>query len=63
VINDKVTLSVEDSGPGIPEEKRRNLYYGRLQESLDASNQGTGMGSNLCRKLILDRSLSFSISA
>ena len=46
-----VTLSVEDSGPGIPEEKRRNLYA-RFQESLDALNQGTGIGLNLCRKLI-----------
>jgi signal transduction histidine kinase len=48
VIDDKVILSVEDSGPGIPEEKRRNLY-GRFQESLDALNQGTGVGLNLCR--------------
>jgi signal transduction histidine kinase/CheY-like chemotaxis protein len=51
VIDDMVTLSVEDSGPGIPEEKRRNLYA-RFQESLDALNQGTGIGLNLCRKLI-----------
>ena len=51
VIDDRVTLSVEDSGPGIPEEKRRNLYA-RFQESLDALNQGTGIGLNLCRNLI-----------
>jgi signal transduction histidine kinase len=56
VINDKVTLSVEDTGPGIPEEKRRDLYGARFQEqSLDALNQGTGTGiglKHLCRKLI-----------
>jgi CheY-like chemotaxis protein len=51
VIDDKVRLSVEDSGSGIPEEKRRNLYD-RFQESLDTLNQGTGIGLNLCRKLI-----------
>jgi signal transduction histidine kinase/CheY-like chemotaxis protein len=51
VIDDNVTLSVEDSGPGIPEEKRRHLYD-RFQESLDTLSQGTGIGLNLCQKLI-----------
>jgi signal transduction histidine kinase/CheY-like chemotaxis protein len=51
VIDDNVTLSVEDSGPGIPEEKRRHLYD-RFQESLDTLSQGTGIGLNLCLKLI-----------
>jgi signal transduction histidine kinase/CheY-like chemotaxis protein len=51
VIDDNVTISVEDSGPGIPEEKRRHLYD-RFQESLDTLSQGTGIGLNLCLKLI-----------
>ncbi|CAB9523858.1 Adaptive-response sensory-kinase SasA [Seminavis robusta] len=46
-----VELSVEDSGSGIPESKRQNLFA-RFQESLDSMNQGTGVGLNLCRTLV-----------
>lgn len=41
---------MEDSGPGIPEGKRGNLF-GKFQESLDLLNQGTGIGLHLCEKL------------
>lgn len=34
-------ISVEDSGPGIPESKRNKLFQ-KFQESLDSLNQGTG---------------------
>lgn len=37
-----VQLSVEDSGPGIPAEKREHLFD-KYQESLDTLSQGTGM--------------------
>ena len=43
-VNDKtglVYISVEDSGPGVPEEKRSKLFE-KFQESLDTLNQGTG---------------------
>ena len=46
-----VQLLVEDSGEGIPEAKRRNLF-GRFQESLDSCTQGTGVGLNLCKTLV-----------
>ena len=41
VVNGQVEVSVEDSGPGIPESKRNRLFA-KFQESLDELNQGTG---------------------
>jgi CheY-like chemotaxis protein len=45
-----VQLHVEDSGPGIPQEKRSNLFA-KFQESLDLLNQGTGIGLCLSKHL------------
>ncbi|KAL3909414.1 MAG: hypothetical protein SGARI_002608, partial [Bacillariaceae sp.] len=45
-----VELYVEDSGPGIPESKRKSLFN-KWQDSLDVLNQGTGIGLALCEKL------------
>ena len=44
-------ISVEDSGPGIPLEKRKNMFE-RFQDSLDSLQQGTGVGLNLCQNLV-----------
>jgi len=44
-------LAVEDSGPGIPIEKQKDLFA-KFQESLDILRQGTGMGLFLCKSLI-----------
>ncbi|KAL3936947.1 MAG: hypothetical protein SGARI_002342 [Bacillariaceae sp.] len=46
-----VKLSVDDSGSGIPVEKRQRLFT-KYQESLDALNQGTGIGLHLCKNLV-----------
>ncbi|KAL3909884.1 MAG: hypothetical protein SGILL_007910, partial [Bacillariaceae sp.] len=46
-----VKLSVDDSGSGIPLEKRQRLFT-KYQESLDALNQGTGIGLHLCKNLV-----------
>jgi signal transduction histidine kinase/CheY-like chemotaxis protein len=46
-----VTLYVEDSGPGIPVEKRKKLFA-KFQESLDSLHQGTGIGLCLCLNLM-----------
>lgn len=43
-------LHIEDSGPGIPAEKRDRLFA-KFQESLDALSQGTGIGLAVCRNL------------
>lgn len=48
--NGTVQVVVEDSGPGIPLEKRPNLFR-KFQESLDSMNQGTGVGLCLCKNL------------
>lgn len=45
-----VRVFVEDSGPGIPSEKRDKLFE-KFQSSLDTLCQGTGIGLNLCRDL------------
>jgi signal transduction histidine kinase/CheY-like chemotaxis protein len=51
VVDNSVCVYVEDSGPGIPKAKRNNMFC-RFQESLDALNQGTGVGLNLCKNII-----------
>jgi signal transduction histidine kinase/CheY-like chemotaxis protein len=51
VVEGNVQLCVEDSGPGIPESKRK-ILFSKFQESLDSLNQGTGIGLCLCKNLI-----------
>jgi CheY-like chemotaxis protein len=51
LVDGMVQLFVEDSGPGIPVEKRDRLFS-KFQESLDSLNQGTGIGLCVCRNLI-----------
>jgi signal transduction histidine kinase/CheY-like chemotaxis protein len=50
VVDDKVHVYVEDSGPGIPMDKRGTLFK-KFQTSLDSLNQGTGIGLSLCKHL------------
>lgn len=45
-----VVVYIEDSGPGIPEEKRQQLFR-KFQDSLDVLNQGTGIGLSVCKNL------------
>jgi CheY-like chemotaxis protein len=49
-IDGNVKLHVDDSGPGIPMEKRKKLFV-KFQESLDSLNQGTGIGLSLSKNL------------
>jgi len=49
--NGLVELRVDDSGPGIPPEKRSQVF-GKFQQSLDSLQQGTGIGLSLCKKMI-----------
>ncbi|CAB9514998.1 respiration control sensor protein ArcB [Seminavis robusta] len=46
-----VELAVEDSGPGVPNEKKKMLFQ-KYQESLDMLSQGTGIGLFLCKNLV-----------
>eukprot|EP00525_Craspedostauros_australis_P013052 CAMPEP_0198135326 /NCGR_PEP_ID=MMETSP1442-20131203/60532_1 /TAXON_ID= /ORGANISM="Craspedostauros australis, Strain CCMP3328" /LENGTH=390 /DNA_ID=CAMNT_0043796491 /DNA_START=36 /DNA_END=1208 /DNA_ORIENTATION=- len=50
IIDGCVQVNVEDSGPGVPPEKRDRLFV-KFQESLDLLNQGTGIGLCLCKHL------------
>jgi signal transduction histidine kinase/CheY-like chemotaxis protein len=50
VVDGGVELYVEDSGPGIPAEKRGALFD-KFQSSLDVLSQGTGLGLSLCENL------------
>jgi CheY-like chemotaxis protein len=50
MLDGTVSLFIEDSGPGIPIEKQRKLFA-KFQDSLDALNQGTGIGLSLCLNL------------
>eukprot|EP00545_Synedropsis_sp_CCMP1620_P004737 CAMPEP_0119010656 /NCGR_PEP_ID=MMETSP1176-20130426/5154_1 /TAXON_ID=265551 /ORGANISM="Synedropsis recta cf, Strain CCMP1620" /LENGTH=814 /DNA_ID=CAMNT_0006963361 /DNA_START=160 /DNA_END=2604 /DNA_ORIENTATION=- len=51
VVDGNVQLSVADSGPGIPQDKRAKLFN-KYQESLDLLSQGTGIGLFLCKSLM-----------
>jgi signal transduction histidine kinase/CheY-like chemotaxis protein len=50
VVDGVVEVYVEDSGPGIPIEKRGALFE-KFQSSLDVLSQGTGIGLSLCENL------------
>jgi two-component system sensor histidine kinase/response regulator len=49
-VDGNVKLHVDDSGPGIPLEKREKMFV-KFQESLDSLNQGTGIGLSLSKNL------------
>jgi signal transduction histidine kinase len=51
IVEKHLRISVEDSGPGIPMEKREEVFK-RFQTSLDVLSQGTtGLGLSLCYSL------------
>jgi signal transduction histidine kinase/CheY-like chemotaxis protein len=50
LVDGLVEVYVEDSGPGIPIEKR-GLLFEKFQSSLDVLSQGTGIGLSLCENL------------
>jgi signal transduction histidine kinase/CHASE1-domain containing sensor protein/CheY-like chemotaxis protein len=51
VFDGTISLFIEDSGPGIPPEKRKKMFA-KFQESLDSLHQGTGIGLSLCLNLV-----------
>lgn len=51
VVDGRVRIYVEDSGPGIPVDKRNQLFC-KFQDSLDSLSQGTGVGLSLCKNLV-----------
>jgi two-component system clock-associated histidine kinase SasA len=48
----KVQVSVYDTGPGIPEEKRERIFDGHFRLKRDEATEGYGLGLALCRKIV-----------
>ncbi|MEM9540278.1 MAG: histidine kinase [Cyanobacteria bacterium P01_E01_bin.42] len=48
----KVQVSVCDTGPGIPEEKRDRIFEGHFRLERDEAKEGFGIGLALCRQVI-----------
>lgn len=48
----KVQVSLEDTGPGIPEEKRDRIFEGHFRLKRDEDREGYGLGLALCRKVV-----------
>jgi signal transduction histidine kinase len=51
---DKVTISVDDEGPGVPEGDRRRIFepYRRLARDVEARHPGTGIGLAVVADLV-----------
>ncbi|MBN9296959.1 MAG: two-component sensor histidine kinase [Filimonas sp.] len=52
---DKIVLSVEDFGPGIPADEKKNIFkkFYRIGNESTRSAKGTGLGLYLCKKIAL----------
>ena len=48
----KIQVSVCDTGPGIPEEKRERIFDGHFRLKRDESKEGYGLGLSMCRKIV-----------
>lgn len=48
----EIMLSVSDTGPGIPEEKKERIFDGHFRLKRDESTEGYGLGLALCRKIV-----------
>jgi two-component system, OmpR family, clock-associated histidine kinase SasA len=50
--NQKVQVSVCDTGPGVPEELQDSIFEERVRLERDKGQTGYGLGLSLCRKVI-----------
>jgi two-component system clock-associated histidine kinase SasA len=48
----KVQVSIQDTGPGIPLEKQERIFEGHFRLKRDEAHEGFGLGLALCRKII-----------
>jgi len=48
----KIQITVGDSGPGIPEEKREKIFEGHFRLKRDEAKDGYGLGLALCRQIV-----------
>jgi two-component system, OmpR family, clock-associated histidine kinase SasA len=48
----KIQVSVGDTGPGIPQEKRERIFEGHFRLKRDESKEGYGLGLSMCRQIV-----------
>ncbi|MBS0359479.1 MAG: response regulator [Proteobacteria bacterium] len=62
--NDKVTIQVADSGPGIPEKIREIVFerFFQAEESLTRRHGGTGLGLSICKDFVELQNGSISVN-
>lgn len=48
----KIQVSICDTGPGIPEEKREQIFEKHVRLKRDEGKEGYGIGLSLCRRVI-----------
>jgi two-component system clock-associated histidine kinase SasA len=48
----KVRVSICDTGPGIPEEKKDRIFESHVRLKRDEGQEGYGLGLSVCRKII-----------
>ncbi len=48
----KIQVSIYDTGPGIPEEKKERIFDGHFRLQRDRATEGYGIGLALCRKVV-----------
>lgn len=61
---EQVTLTVADTGPGIPESEKQNIFekFYRVQNESTRNTQGTGLGLYLCKKILQDHKAAIRVS-
>jgi two-component system clock-associated histidine kinase SasA len=50
--NQKVQISIVDTGPGIPPENRERIFEGHFRLQRDRAQEGYGLGLALCHKIV-----------
>ena len=48
----KVQISISDTGPGIPEDKREQIFSERFRLQRDEAKEGYGIGLYLCQRIV-----------
>ncbi len=50
--NQKIQVTISDTGPGIPQEKQELIFEGHFRLQRDQALEGYGLGLSLCRNII-----------
>jgi signal transduction histidine kinase len=60
----RITLSVKDEGPGIPDNEKKKIFskFYRTGSEKTRSTQGTGLGLYLCRRIANDHKATIKVS-